>query len=178
MDHDLTLRVAQIDAFTDAPFAGNPAAVVVLEQPADAAWMQAVAAEVNLSETAFLVPPGERDDSSWGVRWFTPTVEVDLCGHATLASAFHLFGDRGVADTELSFDTRSGRGAAFPEWSALCAVPARRSPAISGVDIVVVGGGGVQSRSGWWARTAASRSCRSRPGSMPNSSANTSRARR
>ena len=100
--------LTQIDAFTDQPFSGNPAAVLVLDEPADAAWMQAVAGEVNLSETAYLVPrPGP--DPAWSLRWFTPTVEVDLCGHATLASAHHLFVDHAVAQPELRFDTRSGR---------------------------------------------------------------------
>src|SRR5690606_27259029 len=79
-----TVELTVVDAFTDVPFAGNPAAVCVLEAPAPEAWMQAVAAEMNLSETAFLVPTG---DLRWSLRWFTPTVEVDLCGHATLASA-------------------------------------------------------------------------------------------
>jgi predicted PhzF superfamily epimerase YddE/YHI9 len=108
MNIPTSLQVTQIDAFTDTPFTGNPAAVVVLDQVADARWMQAVAAEVNLSETAFLVPLGAADGSHWGLRWFTPTVEVDLCGHATLASAFHLFGHLPIADGELRFDTRSG----------------------------------------------------------------------
>ncbi|HEX9603001.1 MAG TPA: PhzF family phenazine biosynthesis isomerase, partial [Myxococcales bacterium] len=76
------LRIVQVDAFTDRPFGGNPAAVCVLPEPRDAAWMQAVAREMNLSETAFLRPDGDR----YRLRWFTPAVEVDLCGHATLAS--------------------------------------------------------------------------------------------
>ena len=87
-----------VDAFTDRPFSGNPAAVCLLEAPADEGWMQAVAAEVNLSETAFLVP---RDDGDHDLRWFTPSVEIDLCGHATLASA-HVLGGFG------RFHTRSG----------------------------------------------------------------------
>lgn len=94
MPHPITI----VDAFTDRPFAGNPAAIVVLDDPAPEAWMQAVAAEVNLAETAFLVP---RPDGDHDLRWFTPTVEVDLCGHATLASA-HVLG--GVN----RFHTRSG----------------------------------------------------------------------
>lgn len=95
----------QIDAFTDRPFGGNPAAVCFLEKPADAAWMQKVAAEMNLSETAF-ISPGE---SGFELRWFTPTVEVDLCGHATLASA-HALWTEGLVDTdaEIAFHTRSG----------------------------------------------------------------------
>ena len=80
----MRLPLYQVDAFTDRVFAGNPAAVVPLEEWLPDATMQAIAAENNLSETAFLVPEGE----GWGLRWFTPAVEVDLCGHATLASAF------------------------------------------------------------------------------------------
>lgn len=76
-----------IDAFTDRPFGGNPAAVCVLEVPAKEGWMQQVAAEMNLSETAFVL----RTDKAWSIRWFTPTLEVDLCGHATLASAHALW---------------------------------------------------------------------------------------
>jgi PhzF family phenazine biosynthesis protein len=91
-------RVTIVDAFTDAPFSGNPAGVCILPGPVDAGWMQAVAAELNLSETAFLVP---RDDGDHDLRWFTPTVEVDLCGHATLASTHVLGGQR-------RFHTHSG----------------------------------------------------------------------
>lgn len=92
--HPITI----VDAFTDRPFSGNPAGIVLLEQPAPTAWMQAVAAEVNLAETAFVVP---RPDGDHDLRWFTPTVEVDLCGHATLASAHVLGGST-------RFHTRSG----------------------------------------------------------------------
>jgi PhzF family phenazine biosynthesis protein len=77
------LRVVQVDAFTDRRFSGNPAAVVVLETPGDEGWMQNVALEMNLAETAFLV---RRRDGDFDLRWFTPAVEVDLCGHATLAT--------------------------------------------------------------------------------------------
>ena len=93
------------DAFTDRPYRGNPAAVCPLDGPADAAWMQAVAAEMNLSETAFVWPLAD----GWSLRWFTPTVEVDLCGHATLASA-HILWSQGYADptSTLRFQTRSG----------------------------------------------------------------------
>lgn len=98
--------ITQVDAFTDAPFTGNPAAVCLLEEPRDAAWMQAVAGEMNLSETAFL---RRRPDGAFDLRWFTPTVEVDLCGHATLAAA-HVLRERGVcaAGGEARFHTRSG----------------------------------------------------------------------
>lgn len=80
------IPLLQIDAFASRPFTGNPAAVCWLEHPRDAAWMQQVAAEMNLSETAFLEPHAE----GFGLRWFTPTTEVNLCGHATLASAHAL----------------------------------------------------------------------------------------
>jgi PhzF family phenazine biosynthesis protein len=97
--------IVQVDAFADRPFAGNPAAVCILEQPADARWMQDVAMEMNLSETAFLHPA----DDGWSLRWFTPAVEVDLCGHATLASA-HVLWEEGRLrqDEEARFHTRSG----------------------------------------------------------------------
>jgi PhzF family phenazine biosynthesis protein len=98
----------QVDAFASAPFTGNPAAVCLLEEPADPAWMQAVAAEMNLSETAFVhALAGEA--GRFELRWFTPTVEVDLCGHATLASAHVLWETRRLA-TEVAarFETRSG----------------------------------------------------------------------
>jgi predicted PhzF superfamily epimerase YddE/YHI9 len=81
----------QVDAFTDRPFTGNPAAVVPLPAPAEAAWMQAVAAEMNLSETAFLAPRGAGPAAGFDLRWFTPEVEIELCGHATLASAHVLW---------------------------------------------------------------------------------------
>ena len=79
-----TLQIFQVDAFTDERFGGNPAAVVPLEAWLDDSILQAVAAENNLSETAFFVADGDR----YRLRWFTPTVEVKLCGHATLAAAF------------------------------------------------------------------------------------------
>jgi PhzF family phenazine biosynthesis protein len=99
------LRITQIDAFTDRPFAGNPAAVCLMEKPPEDSWMQLVAREMNLSETAFLLP---RDDG-FGLRWFTPTVEVDLCGHATLACAHFLWEQGHLAAGQLArFHTRSG----------------------------------------------------------------------
>lgn len=100
----------QVDAFTDVPFGGNPAAVIVLEGPADDAWMQSVALEMNLSETAFC-HPSAAVDGEWDLRWFTPTTEVDLCGHATLATAHVLASEHGVTG-EMAFHTRSGRLAA------------------------------------------------------------------
>jgi PhzF family phenazine biosynthesis protein len=98
------MRIRVVDAFTDRAFAGNPAGVCVVERWPDAAWMQRVAAELNLSETAFACA---RPDSDWDLRWFTPTVEVDLCGHATLATAHALARD-GVIDDVVGFHTRSG----------------------------------------------------------------------
>ncbi len=95
----------QVDAFTDRPFAGNPAAVCWLEEDADSQWMQSVAAEMNLSETAFVRRQGE----DFELRWFTPTVEVDLCGHATLATAYALwFAGIASSNKPLRFHTRSG----------------------------------------------------------------------
>ena len=102
----MTTGIVTVDAFTDRPFAGNPAAVLVLDRPADPEWMQAVGREMNLSETAFLV---QRDDGDWDLRWFSPTVEVDLCGHATLAGAHVLWQDGFVPPTSpIRFHTRSG----------------------------------------------------------------------
>lgn len=95
----------QVDAFTSEPFKGNPAAVCVLDEERDAAWMQRVASEMNLAETAFLRP---REDG-FNLRWFTPTVEVDLCGHATLASAHVLWESGRLAPGEPArFHTKSG----------------------------------------------------------------------
>ena len=103
----MALTITQVDAFTSEPFRGNPAAVCVLPAPADPVWMQRVAREMNLSETAFLV---RREDGEFDLRWFTPVVEVDLCGHATLASA-HVLWEEGHlrTDTPAVFHTRSGR---------------------------------------------------------------------
>jgi len=94
-----------VDAFADRPFSGNPAAVCVMEHPADEVWMRNVAREMNLSETAFLHPEGD----GFRLRWLTPTVEVDLCGHATLASA-HTLWETGHLSPEqpARFLTRSG----------------------------------------------------------------------
>jgi PhzF family phenazine biosynthesis protein len=95
----------QVDAFTARRFAGNPAAVCLLSVPADPVWMQSVAAEMNLSETAFVVPA----DGAYDLRWFTPAVEVDLCGHATLAAAHVLWEAGRLAPYTLArFRTRSG----------------------------------------------------------------------
>ncbi len=99
------LRIVQVDAFTDTPFRGNPAAVCLVPEPQTDLWMQLVAREMNLSETAFL----HRQKDGFSLRWFTPTVEVDLCGHATLASAHVLWEDGHLTpDTQARFHTRSG----------------------------------------------------------------------
>ncbi|HMI85757.1 MAG TPA: PhzF family phenazine biosynthesis protein [Polyangiaceae bacterium] len=101
----MSLRIVQVDAFTSIPFTGNPAAVCVLPAPADEKWMQSVAAEMNLSETAFL----HREDGGFRLRWFTPTVEVDLCGHATLASAHVLWEEEHLGRGERArFLSKSG----------------------------------------------------------------------
>src|SRR5688572_28336088 len=95
-----------VDAFSDGPFTGNPAAVCLLRDPADASWMQHVAAELNLAETAFVMP---RTDHDFDLRWFAPAVEVDLCGHATLASAHVLWETRTLDPSRTArFHTRSG----------------------------------------------------------------------
>ena len=97
--------IYQVDAFTDQPFAGNPAAVCILAKSADPKWMQDVAREMNLSETAFIC----READGFRLRWFTPAVEVDLCGHATLATAHILWEtSRLAAGEEARFFTRSG----------------------------------------------------------------------
>ncbi len=111
-------RLFQVDAFTHRPFAGNPAAVCLLDRSREDSWMQAMAAEMNLSETAFVRPTGE----SFELRWFTPTTEVDLCGHATLASAHVLWQEEILRPAETArFDTRSGRLTAWRrgEWIAM-----------------------------------------------------------
>ncbi len=99
--------ITQVDAFTDQPFAGNPAAVCVLPEARDERWMQNVALEMKLSETAFLLR--RPDGDGFSLRWFTPATEVDLCGHATLASAHVLWEEGYVQPGEQArFHTRSG----------------------------------------------------------------------
>jgi len=100
----LTIRIYQVDAFSDKPFAGNPAAVCPLEHWLSDTLMQQIAAENNLSETAFFAPEGDH----YRIRWFTPTTEVDLCGHATLASAFVLFHCLQLQGDTVQFDSNSG----------------------------------------------------------------------
>jgi PhzF family phenazine biosynthesis protein len=102
----MPLTIYQVDSFTNRPFTGNPAGVCLLDAPATDEWMQGVAADMNLSETAFVEP---REDGSFGLRWFTPAIEVDLCGHATLAAAHVLWTLERVAPEETCrFHTRSG----------------------------------------------------------------------
>jgi PhzF family phenazine biosynthesis protein len=101
----MPIPLFQVDAFTDRAFAGNPAAVCLLPAASDDRWMQAVALEMNLSETAFLLAEGD----GFRLRWFTPKVEVDLCGHATLASAHVLWSEGRVpSDKSIDFHTNSG----------------------------------------------------------------------
>jgi PhzF family phenazine biosynthesis protein len=99
------VQLSWVDAFGDGPFTGNPAAVCLLQSEAPAVWMQALAAEFGISETAFVRPHGD----GYSLRWFTPRTEVDLCGHATLASA-HALGEAGLAPEgrTIRFHTRSG----------------------------------------------------------------------
>lgn len=99
----MTVRFYQVDAFASAPFRGNPAGVCLLDEPAEDRWMQDVAAEMNLSETAFLLPI----DGTLSLRWFTPLTEVELCGHATLATA-HVMFEAGEQRPVLEFSTASG----------------------------------------------------------------------
>lgn len=143
----MALEIVQIDAFTDKPFTGNPAAVCVLEEMPTESWLQDVAREMNVSETAFLMP----HDAGYDLRWFTPTTEVELCGHATLASAHHLWEDGRVGpDEPIHFHTRSGELVArrgedgwieldFPATIAAgCAPPEKLSRAL-GAEVVSTG---------------------------------------
>ncbi len=103
-----TLPLYQIDAFADRVFAGNPAAVVPLESWLEDSLMQRIAQENNLSETAFLVPEPDDAEADFHLRWFTPTIEVPLCGHATLASAWVLFNELDWPGDTVHFRSRSG----------------------------------------------------------------------
>jgi PhzF family phenazine biosynthesis protein len=121
------LRITQVDAFTDTPFAGNPAAVCLLPAPRDEGWMQSVAREMNLSETAFLV----RQADGYALRWFTPAVEVALCGHATLASAHVLWEDGHLPSSQQArFHTKSGLLTAdrAGEWIELDSLAKQEGP--------------------------------------------------
>ena len=113
----MLLPIAVIDAFTDKPFSGNPAAVCLLEQKLTSTQMHSIAMEMNLSETAFVEKTGEH--GMFSLRWFTPAVEIDLCGHATLASAFWMIQSGWAKPGELiRFQTRSGelRVKSYGEW--------------------------------------------------------------
>ena len=112
----MELQQYQISAFTSRQFGGNPAAVVPLAQWLPAEVMQAIAAENNLSETAFYVAEG----NDYGLRWFTPAVEVDLCGHATLGTAHVLFNELGSEREELRFNTRSGELVVTRSAAGIC----------------------------------------------------------
>lgn len=132
----MALPLLQIDAFTDTPFRGNPAAVCLLDAPRDAAWMQRVAAEMNLAETAFLVPSAP---ARYGLRWFTPVTEVALCGHATLASAHALWSTGRVPNGDtITFDTLSGALMARPGDEVITIdLPARQAAATPVPDAVL-----------------------------------------
>ena len=111
----MNIPISWVDAFSDAAFGGNPAAVCVLTEPLDDARMQSIAFELGIAETAYLTPTD--DPRTFGLRWFSPVTEIDLCGHATLASA-HALRERGVVDgtMPLTFHTRSGLlGAVFED---------------------------------------------------------------
>lgn len=128
------LPVCVVDAFAEKPFTGNPAAVVFLDEPRDDAWRQSVAAEFNLSETAFVEPEGD----GWRLRWFTPAVEVPLCGHATLAAAHALWESGRLPPASVArFETKSGtlNARRDGEWivldlPALPAGPAKPPPGL------------------------------------------------
>ena len=100
----MKLPIYQVDAFAEMVFRGNPAAIVPLEKWLPDVTMQAIASENNLAETAFFVPEGD----GFGLRWFTPEVEVDLCGHATLASAWVIFNKLDGGRKRIDFSTKSG----------------------------------------------------------------------
>ncbi|MFF4170772.1 PhzF family phenazine biosynthesis protein [Streptomyces sp. NPDC001744] len=101
------MRIRIVDAFTDRPFSGNPAGVLLLDSFPEDDWLRKVAAEVNLSETAFAHPLPAGSEADWALRWFTPTTEVDMCGHATLATA-HVLHTTGAATGTVRFAARCG----------------------------------------------------------------------
>ena len=128
-------RFTQVDAFTDRPFSGNPAAVCLLGAARADHWMQQVALEMNLAETAFLVPRAD----GFGLRWFTPAVEVDLCGHATLASAHALWEEGHLPGSAVArFHTRSGELTATRRdgliWLDFPATPVAPAPSVAGLE--------------------------------------------
>ena len=130
----MAIPLFHVDAFTDEPFAGNPAAVCLLPEARDDEWMQSVAAEMNLSETAFLV----REGDGYRLRWFTPTVEVELCGHATLASS-HVLWETGAlkASEQARFQTQSGMLTAERrgEWIELDFPATPEQPAVAPAEL-------------------------------------------
>ncbi|MGB1580813.1 MAG: PhzF family phenazine biosynthesis protein [Nevskiales bacterium] len=126
------LDIYQVDAFTQQVFKGNPAAIVPLDSWLEEPVMQAIAAENNLAETAFFVPESPDAEADFHLRWFTPTVEVDLCGHATLASAWLLFNELGYAADCVRFNSRSGVLLARRAGAGVCIdLPARASTHIA-----------------------------------------------
>ncbi len=141
--------VMVVDAFAEGPFGGNPAAVCLHGAPADATWMQAVAAEMNLSETAFPVPEGD----GWRLRWFTPAAEVELCGHATLAAAHALWETGRVAGgAPIRFASLGGELGARRDgdWIVLDFPATRPEPAAAPPELVAVLGGAPE----WCGRSA------------------------
>ncbi|MBN2325257.1 MAG: PhzF family phenazine biosynthesis protein [Spirochaetes bacterium] len=140
------MKLFGVDAFTEVPFRGNPACVCILDEERPDGWKQSVASEINLSETAFLRNRG----ASWGLRWFTPQVEVDLCGHATLASAHVLWETDIVKKTKvIAFETRSGSLGAtkngewieldFPQEPPQTAAACDKLMAALGIEALLVG---------------------------------------
>jgi PhzF family phenazine biosynthesis protein len=132
----MRLRQYQIDAFATRVFEGNPAAVCLLESWLDDRLLQAIASENNLSETAFLVP----SDRGFQLRWFTPVAEVDLCGHATLASAHVLFEILGFSGKRITFETRSGDLVVESQGGLLTMNFPARPPVPAAISAVLVAG--------------------------------------
>jgi PhzF family phenazine biosynthesis protein len=148
--YNMGAAIFQVDAFTSRPFAGNPAAVCLLEDKQTDAWMQSLGAEMNLSETAIVAR--REENNAFDLRWFTPSVEVDLCGHATLAAAHVLWEEELVsADQSISFHTRSGLLTAkkqhglieldFPVDPVIEVTPPQGLEAAIGLNAVYVGKG-------------------------------------
>ena len=155
----MRLPLYQVDAFTSEVFRGNPAAVCPLETWLPDATMQAIAAENNLAETAFFVPTGP---AQYHLRWFTPEVEVDLCGHATLASAAVLYEKLGQTAPAVTFDTRSGALTVAREAGAYTLdLPARRPGRCRAIDRWRWRSAASRTSSGW--RATAWPSTRRRP---------------
>ena len=142
------MTLYQIDAFTDHLFGGNPAAVIPLQKWIDDKLMQKIALENNLSETVFFVPQDNTADSDFEIRWFTPTVEINLCGHATLASAYVLFNILNFDKPVINFNSQSGVlrvtkkdgfiDMDFPSWEPeiFNDPPVQLKDALGGVDVL------------------------------------------